>query len=55
MTTSSRTETKLRTASDQVATWGEDGPEGRWRSFTREELMARDKVSLDLFWLTDKA
>ena len=50
-----RTDTKLRTASDQVATWGEDGPEGRWRSFAREQLLARDKASLDLFWLKDKS
>ena len=26
-------------------------PEGRWRAFTYDELIARDKASLDLFWL----
>ena len=37
-------------------TWdGESNPEGRWRKFTREELVARDKTSLDLFWLKDKS
>ena len=30
-------------------------PEGRWRKFTYEELKARDKTSLDVFWLKDKS
>ncbi len=34
--------------------WHPDkNPEGRWRKFTYEELAARDKTSLDLFWLKD--
>jgi type I restriction enzyme M protein len=38
------------------ATWDEKtNPEGRWRKFTYEELIARDKTSLDLFWLKDKS
>ncbi|GGO34436.1 SAM-dependent DNA methyltransferase [Gemmobacter aquaticus] len=40
---------------DRKATWSEDTPEGRWRAFSREELLARDKASLDLFWLKDKS
>ena len=36
------------------ATWGEANPEGRWRSFEYEELVQRDKVNLDLFWLKDR-
>jgi len=35
--------------------WSEKKPEGRWRSYTYEELIARDKVSLDLFWLRDES
>lgn len=35
------------------ATWSENSPEGRWRAFTYEELIERDKCSLDLFWLKD--
>lgn len=31
------------------------GTSGRWRSYTYEELIARDKVSLDLFWLRDES
>jgi type I restriction enzyme M protein len=38
------------------ATWDADkNPEGRWRKFTYEELTARDKTSLDVFWLKDKS
>lgn len=35
-------------------TWdAEKNPEGRWRKYSYEELIARDKTSLDLFWLKD--
>jgi type I restriction enzyme M protein len=37
-------------------TWSDQkNPEGRWRSFTYEEIAARDKCSLDLFWLRDES
>jgi len=37
-------------------TWTEKrNPEGRWRSFDYEELIKRDKVNLDIFWLKDKS
>lgn len=36
-------------------TWSEDNPEGRWRRFTYDEIAARDKTSLDIFWLKDKS
>lgn len=29
------------------------GPEGRWRTYGYDELIARDKASLDIFWLKD--
>ena len=36
-------------------TWnGETNPEGRWRRYTYDELTARAKTSLDIFWLKDK-
>jgi type I restriction enzyme M protein len=35
-------------------TWSEDNPQGRWRAYSYEELMQRDKVSLDIFWLKDE-
>jgi type I restriction enzyme M protein len=36
-------------------TWSEDTPDGRWRPYSYEEIIARDKVSLDLFWLRDES
>jgi type I restriction-modification system DNA methylase subunit len=36
-------------------TWSEKNPEGRWRCFDYEELIKRDKVNLDIFWLKDKS
>ena len=36
--------------------WDEQSnPEGRWRKFTYEQIVARDKTSLDIFWLKDKS
>ena len=34
-------------------TWSEDNPDGRWRAYDYDDLVARDKCSLDLFWLKD--
>lgn len=33
----------------------ETNPEGRWRKFSYEEIIARDKTSLDITWLKDKS
>ena len=30
-------------------------PDGRWRAFDYEELINRDKASLDIFWLKDES
>ena len=36
--------------------WSEQkNPEGRWRKFSYEQIVARDKTSLDIFWLKDKS
>jgi type I restriction enzyme M protein len=35
-------------------TFSEESPSGRWRAYDYEELVARDKCSLDLFWLKDE-
>jgi len=40
---------------DRRETWGDDNPEGRWRCYHYEELLKRDKLSLDLFWIKDKS
>jgi len=37
------------------ATWSEKNPEGRWRKYSYKEILARDKTSLDIFWLKDKS
>ena len=44
----------------RAPTWSEEaasgaGPDGRWRAFSHEELLARDKVNLDIFWLRDES
>jgi type I restriction enzyme M protein len=36
--------------------WNEqNNPEGRWRRFTYDQIICRDKTSLDIFWLKDKS
>ncbi|MCQ4308624.1 type I restriction-modification system subunit M [Pseudomonas stutzeri] len=36
-------------------TWHEsDNPDGRWRKYGIDQILARDKTSLDIFWLKDK-
>jgi hypothetical protein len=36
-------------------TWSEANPEGRWRCYDYADLLKRDKLSLDLFWIKDKS
>lgn len=36
-------------------TWSEENPDGRWRKFTAQEILDRDKASLDIFWIKDKS
>jgi type I restriction enzyme M protein len=37
----------------RAETWSADNPDGRWRAYGYDELIARDKTSLDIFWLKD--
>ncbi len=37
----------------RTATWSAENSEGRWRIYEYDELIARDKASLDIFWLKD--
>jgi type I restriction enzyme M protein len=39
---------------ERKPTWSEKKPDGRWRSYDYDELIARDKASLDIFWLKDE-
>ena len=47
------------TESTIISIWptcgNEENPEGRWRKFTYDEVIARDKTNLDIFWLKDKS
>lgn len=37
-------------------TWDADkNPDGRWRKFTYDEIISRDKTSLDITWIKDKS
>lgn len=36
-------------------TWSEKNPNGRWRAYGYDELVSRDKASLDIFWLKDES
>ena len=36
-------------------TWSEENPEGRWRKYSYEEILERDKTNLDIFWLRDQS
>ena len=40
---------------ERQATWSESDPQGRWRAYPLDALMARDKVNLDIFWLRDES
>ncbi|MBI4503262.1 MAG: N-6 DNA methylase, partial [Gemmatimonadetes bacterium] len=40
---------------ERKPTWTEKKPDGRWRAYDYEELVARDKASLDIFWLRDES
>jgi type I restriction enzyme M protein len=40
---------------ERKATWSEKKPDGRWRAYSYDDLVARDKASLDIFWLKDES
>lgn len=40
---------------ERTETWSQDNPDGRWRKFNIEEILERDKTSLDIFWIKDKS
>ena len=39
---------------DRKETWSEENPTGRWKKYTIDELLERDKTSLDITWIKDK-
>mgnify|MGYP003305665895 CR=1 FL=1 len=40
---------------ERKETWSDDNPDGRWRRFSVDEILKRDKTSLDIFWIKDKS
>jgi type I restriction enzyme M protein len=40
---------------DRQPIWSENHPEGRWRCYEYDELLKRDKLNLDLFWIKDES
>lgn len=38
---------------ERKETWSEKNKDGRWRKYSYEEILARDKTSLDISWLRD--
>jgi type I restriction enzyme M protein len=46
---------KTENRAKRQATWSEATPDGRWRKYGYDEIIARDKTSLDIFWLKDQS
>jgi type I restriction enzyme M protein len=40
---------------ERKPSWSEEVPEGRWRAVAYDELLKRDKVGLEIFWLDDES
>ncbi len=40
---------------ERTPTWSPATPDGRWRVYGIDELLSRDKVNLDIFWLRDES
>ena len=40
---------------ERKETWSESNPDGRWRRFSIDDILKRDKTSLDIFWIKDKS
>ncbi len=40
---------------ERQPTWSQNNEDGRWRAYTLEDLMSRDKINLDIFWLRDES
>lgn len=38
---------------ERTPTWSQENPNGRWRAYSHDELLRRDKANFDIFWLKD--
>ncbi len=45
----------IKNRHDRKPTWTDETPDGRWRAYDYDELISRDKASLDLFWPKDES
>ena len=41
--------------SKRQETWSEENPDGRWKKFTYDEIIKRDKTNLDITWIKDES
>ncbi|WP_261376347.1 SAM-dependent methyltransferase [Gillisia sp. Hel_I_86] len=41
--------------SKRKETWSEENEDGRWKKYSYDDIIKRDKTSLDIFWLKDKS
>lgn len=39
--------------SNRKETYSAENPNGRWRKFTHDQILSRDKTSMDIFWMKD--
>lgn len=44
---------KVGSENEREGSWSVDNPDGRWRKYSYEEIIERDKTNLDIFWLKD--
>jgi len=40
---------------ERQPTWSEENSDGRFRPYPLDDILARDKVNLDIFWLRDES
>ncbi|MFH0903640.1 MAG: class I SAM-dependent DNA methyltransferase, partial [Methanobacteriota archaeon] len=40
---------------ERKETWSQDNPNGRWRKFSYDEIVSRDKTNLDISWVKDES
>lgn len=40
---------------ERKETWSDENPDCRWRRFSVDEILKRDKTSFDIFWIKDKS
>ncbi len=39
----------------RIETWNNENPNGRWKKFTYDEIIKRDKTNLDITWIKDES